>query len=285
MVEKLDLTRVATELYQELPADFTAARNARAKQIASRGDRSLANDIRRLPKTSASVWALNHLAIQDSQAADGFRALGAELRDAQQQADRDRLDRLVTQRKILIAKTMKAMHKVCEGAGVQLSSSAKEEIEQSLQAALADEAAASAVFSGRLVNAIQSDGLDPVDLSGAVVGKLPLASAHRSSAARQSTTHPKVAPKPDTALIERTGRAAEKAALAVEHLRRLKTEIDKERDELELDAELLQEQFAALRKRREDLDDRSVRIEQDTRKAIDASRDARRVADEAKRSS
>ena len=283
MVDRMDLTRVATELYQELPANFTAARNERAKAIASNGDRPLADGVRRLPKTSAAVWVLNRLAIHDTHTGDEFRALGSDLRAAQQQADRRRLDQLVKQRKTLVAETMKLVREICGEVGVELSSTAKAEIEQSLQAALADEGGAAAVFSGRLVRPIQSDGLDPVDLAGAVVGTLPSPRAPRRGTARKLATHPKVAPKPDTALIARTQRAADKADGALEAQQRLRAALDKDRGQLEHDAELLEERFAALESRREELDRRSAALDLRTREAREVSREAHRAAGESKK--
>jgi hypothetical protein len=282
----VDLIQIATELYQEVPAQFTAARNARAKATASDGDRVLATDIRRLPKVSASVWALNHLAAVETKTVEEFGALGAQLRVAQNQANRSELERLVAQRKSLVAGTITFMQTFSRNSGVLLSPSAVGEIEQSLQAALADEDGANAVFSGRLIKPIRSDGLDPVDLSGAVAGPALQSRSRRLSVSDQpaSARQKKSAPKRDAALVARTRRAADKADAAVEQLRKQRSDMDGERDALEQDVRALQQQFDALEKRRADLDDRDAQVEAAWRKALAASREAHRAADGAKSS-
>ena len=282
----VDLIQIATELYDEVPAKFTAARNTRAKAIASGGDRSLADSVGRLPKPSASAWALNHLATTDTKTVDEFGVLGAKLRAAQRQANRADLERLIKQRKSVVSRAIVSIQDFCREKGVQLSSSALSEIEQSLQAALADERGATAVFSRRLIKPVRSDGLDPVDLSGALAGpalrarKSELSSADRTAAAPVKP----VAPKPLPALVARTRRAAEKADATVELLLKERSALDGEHDALEHDVKALQQQFDELEKRRVDLGVREAQLDSATRSAIVASRDAHRAADKAQTS-
>ena len=280
----MDLEQVAKDLYQELPANFTAARNARAKAIASEGDRALAAGIRQFPKASASVWGLNRLAGTDAETVEEFNALGAMLRAAQQSANRPELERLIKQRKSLVAGTIKSIQGFGRDRGVQLSPSAISEIEQSLQAALADEDGAKAIFSGRLVKPIRSDGLDPVDLSGAVAGPALQSRVRRTSAPnRSSAARAKNAnPKRNVALIARTQKAAESADAALKDLQQRKADLDNEHDALVRDVDALQEQFIALEKRRADLDGRDVQVDSDTVRALAASREAHRAADKAR---
>jgi DNA repair exonuclease SbcCD ATPase subunit len=279
----VDLIQIATELYDEVPAKFTAARNARAKVIASGDDRALAGDIRQLPKASASAWALNHLAGTDTKTVEEFGTLGAKLREAQLQANRSELERLIKRRKSLVGATIKSIQGFCRDSGVRLSPSAVSEIEQSLQAALADEDGATAVFSRRLIKPIRSDGLDPVDLSGAVAGPATQSRTARSpTSGREAEARPKRStPKPDAALVARTRRVADKADAAVEQLRKQRSDLDRERDALERDVEDLQQQFDALEKRRYDLERRDSQVEGDTRKAVAASREAHRALERA----
>ena len=283
---RVDFIQIATELYDEVPANFTAARNARAKAIASEGDRTLADNVRRLPKPSASAWALNHLATTDTKTVDEFGVLGAKLRAAQRQANRADLERLIKQRKSVVARAIMSIQDFCRENGVQLSSSALSEAEQSLQAALADERGATAVFSRRLIKPVRSDGLDPVDLSGALAGPAPRAGKSGSSSSDRTATPPvkPVAPKPVPAVVARTRRAAEEADAIVERLMKQRSALDGERDALGRDVKALQQRFDELDKRRVDLDLRNSRLDTATRKAITASRDAHRAADKAQTS-
>ncbi|GGF35919.1 hypothetical protein [Subtercola lobariae] len=161
---------IVVDLYHLPPAQFTAARNARAKEIVAAGDRPLAQAVRGLSRPSASAWALNRLTADDGEAKDEVVRLGDALRDAQQNPNRETLSELATQRRALIARATKSIERLAAENEVALSASALIEVEQTLAAALADQNAASAAFSGRLVRPLQSIGLDEVDLSGAVGG-------------------------------------------------------------------------------------------------------------------
>jgi hypothetical protein len=57
---------------------------------------------------------------------------------------------------------------VAEQQGRKISGTVATEVEQTLRAATADEGAAAAVRSGRLLRALSADGVDVVDLDGAV---------------------------------------------------------------------------------------------------------------------
>lgn len=166
----MDLEGVATELYRLTPAQFTAARNARASEIGAAGDRGLAGEIRKLPKPSAQVWAVNSLAGEDRAVKAEFADLGDELRAVLEHPDREALAALNDRRRKLVAKTRNAAVEVAEAAGVQLSASAINELEQTLFAAVVDARAAAAAFSGRLIRTLQPIGFDDVDLDGAVAG-------------------------------------------------------------------------------------------------------------------
>lgn len=99
--------------------------------------------------------------------------LGADLRQAQEDADRDRLRELTAERRTLLPDVARAAAARAEEAGQHVSDAVLEELQQTLQAALASPAAAAAIRTGRLVRALDADGLDPVDLDDAVAGGAP----------------------------------------------------------------------------------------------------------------
>ena len=76
-----DLDAIAVELYALPPAQFTAARNARA----GASDRSLGALIKRLPKPGVAAWAVSLLA-REGQLGDALE-LAAALREAQDDLD------------------------------------------------------------------------------------------------------------------------------------------------------------------------------------------------------
>ena len=284
----MDLLGVAVELYALAPSEFIAARNVRAKEIQASGDRSLATQVRQLPKTSASVWALNQFAHREPQALSDFAELGTELRTAQQRADREQLDRLLQERKTILRQAIMAAQIDAARAGVRLSPTAVTEVEQSLRAALADSLAQAALFSGRLVRPIQSDGLEPVDLDQAVAGpalaqSAPLTPRHSPAAsvsAKTAKAHSARA-KSNAALLARTRRVVEEADAAVNAARQEAASFHAERDKLNADARALQEQFDQLEVRRARLDERTAQADRQTQNAMDRSREAHTAADHA----
>jgi hypothetical protein len=282
----VDLLGVTLEMYRLTPADFTAARNTWAKEAASAGDRVLAADIRALPKPSAPAWALNQLAHELPKTAKDFTTLGVKLRQAQQRADRSQLSELVQQRKVLIGRTSKEIQSLANKSGVRLSASALIGVEQSLLAALADEAGEVAVFSGRLVRSIQSDGLEPVDLVDAVAGP-PLRYGTRAGSSSEVSA-PEKAAKPTAArtrtleaLAARAQKAAEAADAALEAVRQREASAKSDRQALSTEVAALQEKLDRLEQRQAVLDDQAAGLNRDLRTAIAAARDAHIAAEKA----
>ena len=165
-----DFAAAAERLYAGPATGFVAERNARSKAARGDGDRDLAARIAALPKPSASAALVNRLAREDRDGLDRLLALGAELREAQQDGDGQRLRTLGIRRRELLTETTRAVLERAAGDGAAPGATIVEEVQQTLQALLADEAAADAVLTGRTVRALKADGLDPVDLAGAVGG-------------------------------------------------------------------------------------------------------------------
>lgn len=171
---------IAAALYALPPGRFTTERNARAKAARADGDRDLAARITALPKASASAWLVDLLAREGADDLDRVLRLGGELRHAQQQADRDRLRALTTERRELLAEVADRTVSRAEEAGQRASATVLEEFQQTLQAAMVDDGAAEAVRTARLTRALTADGLDPVDTTNAVGGPGHLPAPRRS---------------------------------------------------------------------------------------------------------
>ena len=114
--------------------------------------------------------------------------LGTELRQAQDDGDRDRLRALTAERRSLLGEVARAAASRAEEAGQRVGDAAIDEVQQTLQAALASPEAAAAVRTGRLVRALDADGLDPVDLADAVAGGAPEAEAPPARRRARSTS-------------------------------------------------------------------------------------------------
>ncbi|WP_077487792.1 hypothetical protein [Sinomonas mesophila] len=164
----MDLADVAAELYALLPAEFTAARNRRAKDAKTEGHPLLAKQVARLPKPTASAWAVNLIARQHPEELAPVLDLGAAMRDAQEMLDAGRLRALGQQRSQVLAAAVRRARSAAEALGVTISDAAAGEIEQTLRAAMGDPDAAAAVRSGLLVRPFAGGGFGPADLSGAV---------------------------------------------------------------------------------------------------------------------
>jgi hypothetical protein len=168
MMRGMDLAAIAAELCALAPGAFTAARNERAKLLRREGKRELAQQVARLAKPTVSAWAVNALARRGAEALERVVALGAQLREAQEDLDAARLRSLAKERVQLLAEAVAAAREAADESGIAVSDAAAGEIEQTLRAAMADAQASAAVRSGLLLHALEGNGLDPVDLSGAV---------------------------------------------------------------------------------------------------------------------
>ncbi|QDY89262.1 hypothetical protein E7Y32_02810 [Arthrobacter sp. UKPF54-2] len=168
-----ELAGIAAQLYAQPFDNFVAARTAAAKallagQPATPELRSRAAEVRALPKPSVSAWAVNMLAWHRPEALRDLAELGHAMRAAQTALDAATLRSLAGERRKLLAGAIGAARAVAEQHGRKISGTVATEVEQTLRAATADEGAALAVRSGRLLRALTADGVDVVELAGAV---------------------------------------------------------------------------------------------------------------------
>ncbi len=162
-----DLAEVAGELYGLDLDAFTAERNRRAKELRA-ADRELSEAVAALPKPSASAWLVDQLVRAEPDAVAAALGLGAPLRAAQASFDREALRELGKERREALSELASAAARVSAERGRPISSSIGDEVEQTMLAGIADEAAGAAVRSGRLVRALLTVGGEAVDLEGAV---------------------------------------------------------------------------------------------------------------------
>jgi len=165
------LTDVAYELYGLLPAEFVKARDAAARETRAE-DRALSDDIKALRKPSTAAWAVNLLARSHASLLEEVLALGVSLRQAQAGLQGDQLRVLTKQRRQLIAAVVGEVRTLAATEGVSLTEPVARQVEDTLSAAMVDEAAAAAVHSGMLTDALASTGMGSLAL-GSVVGVIP----------------------------------------------------------------------------------------------------------------
>ncbi|SFR70259.1 hypothetical protein SAMN05428970_0898 [Agromyces sp. CF514] len=174
------LAEIADELYGLPPEAFTAARNARAKQLRA-DDRALADAVAELRKPSAPAWLVNQLVRLRPDELDQLFELGAQLRAAQAEVDAAALTALARERRKVVGAVAADAGALADELGHPVRGPVLDDVASTLQAAMTDAAATDAVRSGRLVRSLEAIGTE-VDLTDAVAAWTPGASA-RSAAA------------------------------------------------------------------------------------------------------
>ncbi|WP_457972554.1 hypothetical protein [Arthrobacter sp. D1-17] len=167
-MEEQEIAGVARHLYA-LPFDeFVAARTAAAKAAAAESNRPLSLAIKALPKPSAAAWTVNMLAYHRPDTVRQLRDLGQTMQGAQAALDAAALRELARERRKLLTDAVGAARLAAKQQGRPVSAPVAAEVEETLRAATADPAAAAAVQSGMLLRVLNADGVDRVDLEGAV---------------------------------------------------------------------------------------------------------------------
>ncbi len=168
IVQAISVAEVADELYGLSPAEFTAARDERARQARAAGQRDEAAAIKKLARPTASAWLVNQLARTAPNEIARLIAVGTALEDAQRNLVGERLRELSTERRQVINELLPHATDISRQAGQPASAVTMGEVRATLEAALADAGARAAVRSGRLTKALAYAGLGEVDVSAAV---------------------------------------------------------------------------------------------------------------------
>jgi hypothetical protein len=164
----VELAQVADDLYGLDPAEFTAARDERARRARAAGEKALGDAIKKLRRPTVSASLVNRLVRGAGDQVDRLLGLGESLREAQQTLASDELRRLSGQRRPVIRALAEEAKRLAAEAGRPVTDPVQREVEATLEAALADPAAAEAVRSGRLTVALTYAGFGGVDVADAV---------------------------------------------------------------------------------------------------------------------
>jgi hypothetical protein len=162
------LAQAAEELYAMPPAGFTAARDELARQARAAGERDAAAQIRKLARPTVSAWLVNQLVRASGEQMSRLFEVGQSLHDAQRELAGDRLRELSARRRQVIAELLPEASRLAAAADVSVSTAALDEVRATLEAALADANARTAVRSGQLTRALTYAGLGEVDLTAAL---------------------------------------------------------------------------------------------------------------------
>lgn len=159
----MDLDSVADELYGAPPEEFVRLRDERARQARSSGDREFADRIRELRRPNKPAWLVNLLVRERPDDVRQLLDLAAALGEAQQQLDPEAMRRLGSQRHQVVRALGREAAGLASSAGAPVTGSVQREVEQTLEAALSDPAAADAIRGGRLTTALTYAGLGAFD--------------------------------------------------------------------------------------------------------------------------
>lgn len=152
------LAPVAAELYGLGLAEFTAERDARARQARESGDRELAAQIKALRRPTLAAWLANQLVRAHPEDVGPLLALGAALRAATEQLDGQELRDLSVQQRRVVAALVAQARALAHAAGQRVSVDAERGLEDTLLAVLADPAAADAFAAGQLTAGVSPSG-------------------------------------------------------------------------------------------------------------------------------
>lgn len=260
------LTEIAAELYAASPEEFVGARTARVKAARAAGDRALATAVGALRRPTRSAWLVNLLCREAAEELSALLALGAALRDAQEQLAADDLRRLSRERHRAVDALARRAADLGRAHGYQAPDAAQQEVSTTLQAALADPSVGRQVEQGTLAQAVAYGGFGPFDLAAAAA---PVRAAAKPSASASS-------PKSSKATAEARGedslraRAEQRASEAAKDARLAAEAVEEARQASSTataEADRLAEEVDELRRRLAEAEDAARQAEREARAA------------------
>ena len=189
MASRSEVEEAADELYALSPREFTAARDARAKEARDAGDKEAAAEIKVLRKPTVTAWLANQLVRQHADEVRPLLELGSALREATATVSGPQLRELSRQRNDVVRALVRQARRLAADAGQAVSEDVARGLEETLNAALADPGQAELLLQGRLSAQLKHSGYGPAEGPSSRTGKLPAApaKAKKAAAGRQPT--------------------------------------------------------------------------------------------------
>ena len=180
------IEEITDELYGLPPEEFTASRARFEKEAKAAGDRDAAARIHALAKPTVPAWLANQLARDHRDELKPLLELGAGLRDATRNLAGDQLRALSRQRNELVHALVQQARQLARAADRSVSEDVARALADTLQAALADEAAATLLLAGRLTDALHSSEFGTGFGDAASVGNVIPISRKQSAERREA---------------------------------------------------------------------------------------------------
>ncbi|WP_408899112.1 hypothetical protein ACJ5H2_08385 [Nocardioides sp. R1-1] len=265
-----DLLEIADELYALPLAEFTPARDARAKEL--KGTPAAAR-VKALRKPSTAAWVVNLLVRREAAQVDQLLSVGAALREAQAAMSAGELRALTKQRRQVTAAVTTQARRVAAEDGARITEAVAEQVESTLTAAMVDAECGRAVRSGLLVSALRTTGVEPMDAADLASAVAVPEALGFSATAREA---PRPGP-PDLHVVPDPDRAAKARAAAEERLAAAEEEYDAARatheeaagevERLSARALQLEAETDELRRRLADLEEQAEALEEELAEA------------------
>ena len=286
-----DLLDVADELYGLLLADFTPARDAKAKELKGT---DLAAPVKALKKPTVAAWVVNMLVRHETEQVDQVLAVGAALRDAAESLDGKELRELTKQRRQLTAAVTTRARGVAGSLGTKVTQAVADQVESTLTAAMLDPDCAKALRSGLLVTHLSATGVGESAAGAAVALPEALGFAATSAPAglRRATgaaaAHGRPRPRRrrqearGSAGRARSGRTAEESARAAyDEAEQAVAELEARSLQVQGEIEELQRQIAELEGTAEEVEEELDEAEEAKTEARTALRKAEQTREQA----
>jgi hypothetical protein len=196
MQRRSPVDEAAADLYALSPREFTAHRDALAKAAKASGDKDAAREIAALRKPTVTAWLANQLVRRHHDDVVALLDLGPALRDATATLSGPQLRELSRQRNQVVQALVRQARRLAADAEQPVSEEVARGLEATLNAALADEAAATVLLQGRLAAQLEHSGFGlPSDAPRAprpttpARGKEPTAAGRRREERRKQLEH------------------------------------------------------------------------------------------------
>ncbi len=234
---------MADELYAASPDEFVERRKLRADEARAAKDRPLVKAVGQLRRPTRSAWMVNLLALESPDDVRALLDLGAALGEAQRRASGPDLRRLSKERQTTLDAMTRRATELASVRGYQATEATRQEVSQTLQAALADSSVAELVRTGRVIQPAAYGGFGPMGLFA--VPDLPASDTPGDDTQQeQESTSEVPAEKPAVLRARAAVQAADTALAAARHR---STDAEQEADRATEQADELADRVEALR--------------------------------------
>jgi len=178
-------------LFRAWPSEFISLRNSLAKEAAQKGDKAQAEFLRKLPKPSLAVWAINQLSRDKPEAIRALLESADRVKREQAKALRgsggsaEELRAASAELRRLLGELVKAAADVLTQAGHERSSTLLRRVETTLNSiAIGADAERGALTSGQLTREVEQFGFPIIASAGSSAAPKQIAPEPRAQPAR-----------------------------------------------------------------------------------------------------